>query len=457
MLENFFVVPAAAQRLRSCSLGVHLDAFCARLSDLGYRRPTIRDKLGVVADLTRWMAEEHLAVVDLDERRVDQFLDARRRRGRTCRGFRPTVLLLLEQMRSAGVMPTPVPAGDDSPMATLLTRYEGYLRRERALAESTIAGYLPFVRALVAERLDGGAACPDGLRPGDVRDFLLARVRRMAPKRAQYMATAVRSFLRFLFLRGANRTDLALAVPTVRQWRLASVPRHLPAREVERLLRACPRSSATGRRDRAILLLLARLGLRASEVIALELGDLRWREGEMIVRGKGLVRDRLPLLPEVGEALACYLKTDRPPARCRRVFLCRRAPHRGFAHPSTVSTIVARALVRAGLTPAMHGAHLLRHSLATAMVQRGASLAEIGQVLRHRSPTTPRRSTPSSTSMPCGMSHCPGRRSEVCDECAPRGPRNVPRPASGWAQSFSDQARPCAVSWSSSTARGRPS
>ena len=165
MLEDFFIVPAAAQRLRSCSLGVHLDAFCARLSDLGYRRPTIRDKLGVVADLTRWMAEEHLAVVDLDERRVDQFLDARRRRGRTCRGFRPTVLLLLEQMRSAGVMPTPVPAGDDSPMATLLTRYEGYLRRERALAESTIAGYLPFVRALVAERLDGGAACPTARAP----------------------------------------------------------------------------------------------------------------------------------------------------------------------------------------------------------------------------------------------------------------------------------------------------
>jgi integrase/recombinase XerD len=166
------------------------------------------------------------------------------------------------------------------------------------------------------------------------------------------------------------------------------VPRHLPAGDVERLLRACPRSSATGRRDRAILLLLTRLGLRASEVIALELGYLRRREGEMIVRGKGRVRDRLPLLPEVGEALARYLQKDRPPGSGRRVFLCRRAPHRGFAHPSTVSTIVARALARAGLTPATRGAHLLRHSLATAMVQRGASLAEIGQVLRHRSPNT---------------------------------------------------------------------
>jgi site-specific recombinase XerD len=189
-------------------------------------------------------------------------------------------------------------------------------------------------------------------------------------------------------MRSETRTDLSLAVPTVRQWRLASVPRHLSALDVERLLHSCDRSSATGRRDHAILLLLARLGVRASEVLALEIEDLHWRSGEVIIRGKGLVRDRLPLFPEVGKAIALYLKKDRPPASSRRVFLCRRAPHRGLGHPSTVSTIVARALARAGLASATRGAHLLRHSLATAMVRRGASLAEIGQVLRHRSPNT---------------------------------------------------------------------
>lgn len=388
MLEDFFIVPAAAQRLRSCALGVHLDGFCTQLADLGYRRATIRHKLWVATDLARWMVGAHLAVVDLDERRVEEFLSARRRRGRTYRGFRGTVLLLLDRLRSAGVVPTPVATCDDSPMAILLARYEEHLRRERALAESTIAGYLPFVRACVTERLDGGTARLDSLRPGDIRDFLLARVRRMVPKRAQYMGTALRSFLRFLFLRGETRTDLSLAVPTVRQWRLSSVPRHLPARDVRRLLRACDRSSATGRRDHAVLLLLARLGLRASEVVALDLDDVHWREGEIVVRGKGLVRDRLPMLPDVGKALSLYLRKDRPAGGSRRVFLCGRAPHRGFAHPSTVSTIVARALVRAGLAPAMRGAHLLRHSLATTMVRRGASLAEIGQVLRHRSPNT---------------------------------------------------------------------
>jgi site-specific recombinase XerD len=202
------------------------------------------------------------------------------------------------------------------------------------------------------------------------------------------MGTALRSFLRYLFMRGETTTDLALAIPMVRQWRLSSVPRHMPTRDVERLLRACDRASVTGRRDYAILLLLARLGFRASEVITLELDDLRWREGAIIVRGKGLIRDRLPLLPDVGKALALYLKKDRPASGCRRVFLCRKAPHRGFSHPSTVSTIVARALGRAGLSPVMRGAHLLRHSLATTMVRRGASLSEIGQVLRHRSQNT---------------------------------------------------------------------
>lgn len=389
MLEDFFVVPAAAQRVRSCVLGAHLDDFCSLLVDLGYAVPTIRHKLWVVTGLARWMAQEQLAVVDLDEGRVDKFIAVRRRRGRSCRGFHSTTLLLLERLRSGGVLPAPKPTRDESPTAALVTRYEGYLRQERALAEATISAYLPFVRDFIAERLDGGAARRDSLRPGDVRDFVLARVRRMAPKRAQYMGTALRSFLRSLFLLGETATNLALALPTVRQWRLSSVPRHLPARDVERLLRACDRSSATGRRDHAILLLLARLGLRASEVLALELGDLHWRAGEIVVRGKGLVRDRLPLLPDVGGALALYLRKDRPAGgTSRRIFLCRRAPLRGFAHPSTVSTIVARALVRAGLTPAMHGAHLLRHSLATAMVRRGASLTEIGQVLRHRSPNT---------------------------------------------------------------------
>lgn len=388
MLEDFFVVPAAAERLRDGVLGAHLDGFCAQLVERGYRRPTIRHALWVLSRLAAWMASTHVAVCDLDERRMDAFLDARRRRGRPWRRLRRALHQLLEWLRAADVLPAVATRAADAPKPTMLTRYEAHLRRERALAECTVAGYLIVAHELVAERLDGGAASAAALRPEVVHGFLLARVQRLSPKRAQYVGTALRSFLRFLFVRGEIETDLSLAVPTVRQWRLASVPRHLPADEVELVVRSCDRSTVTGRRDHAVLLLLARLGLRASEIVKLELDDVRWREAEIVVRGKGLVRDRLPLVADVGAALSAYVAKDRPTSSSRRLFLCVRAPHRGLGHSSTVSTIVACAIDRAGLTPATRGAHLLRHSLATTMVRRGASFSEIGQVLRHRSATT---------------------------------------------------------------------
>jgi len=195
----------------------------------------------------------------------------------------------------------------------------------------------------------------------------------------------LRSIGRFLWQRGAIDRDRAAGVPRVPDWRLATIPKYLSPEEVERVLQTCDRQTAIGRRDHAILLLLARLGLRAGEIIALELDDIQWRAGEILVRSsKRLSQDRLPLVAEVGEALATYLRRDRRPHAARRVFQCMKAPRRGFAHPSTVSTIVRRALVRAGLCPALKGAHLLRHSLATRMLRQGASLPEIGLVLRHR-------------------------------------------------------------------------
>jgi site-specific recombinase XerD len=202
------------------------------------------------------------------------------------------------------------------------------------------------------------------------------------------MVTALRSFLRFLLQRGEIDVDLAASVLTVADWRLSTVPKYLAAEEIERLLEALDRGTSTGRRDYAILLLLARLGLRAGEVVALELEDIDWRAGELNVRGKGLRHDRLPLLSEVGEALAAYLHTDRPKSPTRRVFLCMKAPCRGLAGPSTVTTIVRRALERAGLHPPTKGAHLLRHSLATGMLNHGASMAEVRELLRHRASAT---------------------------------------------------------------------
>jgi len=212
----------------------------------------------------------------------------------------------------------------------------------------------------------------------------------MSPKRAQLMVSALRSFFRFLLQQGEIATDLAACVPAVADWRLSTVPKYLGAEEVERLLSTCDQRTRIGRRDYAILMLLARLGLRAGEVVALELDDMDWRGGEIAVRGKGQRHDRLPLLQEVGEALAAYLRRDRPCGSTRRVFVRMRAPIRGFAGPQTISTIVRRALQRADLKVPAKGvaAHLLRHSLATGMLRRGASMAEIAEVLRHRTPST---------------------------------------------------------------------
>ena len=387
MLEDF-INRSAAERLRSGVFGDYVEELCGRLAALGYSPVTIQHQLVTVSALARWMADRGHAVTDLDEACVTEFIDTYRARGRTCRGLRRTGLTLLQQLRSVGVIKPPEIRRDDSPFAILLAQYEVYLRQERAITEGTASEYVKIARTFLSEGLRGARGSVESLSACHVRDFQLSQARQVAPKRAQYIGSALRSFLRFLFAHGEISADLAPAVLTVRQGQRLSVPRHMSPEDVERLLRSCDRSSATGRRNYAILLLLARLGLRASEVIALELDDLRWREAEIVVRGKGLIRDRLPLLSDVGEALVVYLKKDRPQGASRRVFLCRRAPHRGLGHPSTLSTIVRRALARAGLSPTNHGAHLLRHSLATTMVRRGASFAEIGQVLRHRSPNT---------------------------------------------------------------------
>jgi site-specific recombinase XerD len=273
-------------------------------------------------------------------------------------------------------------------LAALRRRYANHLEKERGLAAVTVAGYWPFIRRLVVERFGDGPIAVRELTPDDVARFLLRHARSGSPKVARLMATALRSFFRFLFQHGQTGSDLARAIPAVPEWRLAEVPKYLEPEEVERVVRACQRDTAVARRDHAIILLLARLGLRASEVIALELDDVDWRAGVLTVRGKGRSHDRLPLPADVGEALASYLRHHRPPCTTRRLFIRAKAPHRGFANPSSLSTIVARTLRRAGLRPESTGAHVLRHSLATGMLRSGASLDEIGEVLRHRTPET---------------------------------------------------------------------
>lgn len=385
MLDQFIESRETLRRLRSGVLGAHLDSFADHLAKCGYATATARSQLTLLGHFDQWMTRRRRVLGELNDELVDTFIHDRTRLGKLRRGDSMAAHRFLTHLRADGVIPAPTPVIDETPLARLQRQYEQSLVLERGLAPATVTQYCRFVRGFLSERFGKGPMDLRGLDVSMVTTFVVRHAPTMSPGQAKLMGTALRSIFQFLLHRGAIERDLAACVPRMAAWRLATLPKALRPDEVERLLQACDRQTSVGRRDQAVLLLLARLGLRAGEIVALELDDIHWRAGELTVRSsKRLPQDHLPLPREVGEALATYIRRDRPPHPTRRVFLCTKAPRRGFTGPSTVSTIVRRALARAGLCPARKGAHLLRHSLATRMLRHGASLPEIGQVLRHR-------------------------------------------------------------------------
>jgi integrase len=230
---------------------------------------------------------------------------------------------------------------------------------------------------------------PKAYRAANVRAFVVERLGRRSRCDTREAVTAIRSFLRFLVVEGRVRPGVEHCVPTVPQWRLSALPRYLEARDVERVVSSCDLTTGHGLRDHAILLFLSRLGLRAGDVVNMTLDDLDWKRATLRVRGKNRREAVLPLPHDVGGALLAYLKRGRPRSDSARVFLTVHAPTSPFASSSAISDIVRFALARAGVrNPPSRGAHLLRHSAATAMLRAGSSLDSIATVLRHRSPET---------------------------------------------------------------------
>jgi integrase/recombinase XerD len=318
----------------------HLASFAEHLIAQGYARKTRRAQLSLVRALNRWMVHRRIPLAGLDEHVGKAFLRARHARRR--RGAASTLGQLLTHLRVRGVILDPSPVVDESPRAQLERRYHDYLRVERGLATTTVQTYVWIARRFLTEQRDEAWSSLGTLSVTDVAAFIQRHAHAGSPGRAKMLVTALRALCRFLFQTGELGIDLSAAVPTVPDWRLATIPRSLTPEQVERLLTACDRRTATGRRDYAILLLLARLGLRAGEVVALELEDLHWRTGEVTIRGKkGLRHDRFPLPADVGAAVATYLR-ERPASAMRRVFLCMRAPRRSFQGPGAVTTIVVR-------------------------------------------------------------------------------------------------------------------
>lgn len=294
----------------------------------------------------------------------------------------------LKFLRHTGVIPPEKVRGRLSPVEHETQAFETYLRHERVLADATISYYVPFIRGFLADRFGKGRVTLSRLCAGDVVRFVQRQAPRLHLKRAKLLTTALRSFLRYARYRGEIALDLAAAVPVVANWSMTSIPRAIPAASVRQLLASMSRRTPTGRRDYAIMLLLARLGLRASEVAFLDLDDMDWETGQVSVRGKHGQRTALPLPTDVGAAITAYLRRGRPRSASRRVFLRARAPIGGFRGPSAIGSLVRQALVRADVSAPTTGAHQFRHALATQMLRHGASLTEIGEVLRHRRPQT---------------------------------------------------------------------
>lgn len=379
---------AAADEL-SCAgpLECCIKGFLAQLSRQGYAPTTIHAKCDLLADLNRWLEERQLPLAALDEHRLRQFRASRCRRGKMRRGDPATAQQLLQYLHEHGHVAPTAQAVDVHPAALVERDFEAFLRAERGLSTTTVVSYLTVARRFLHERFGRRALRLEQLRAQDLHRFVVREIQRVSRTHGKTVITALRSFMRFLLLRGAVQADLARALPGVATWRLSHLPRSLPPEQVERLLACCNRNSPSGTRDYAILLLLARLGLRGGEVLNMVLEDLDWERGELVVRGKGPRLERLPLPADVGAAVARYLCEVRPPCATRRVFVRMMAPYQDLEQ-SAVCCIVRRALARAGLDPECKGAHLLRHSLATNLLRRGASLSEIGQLLRHRQPTT---------------------------------------------------------------------
>ncbi|MCI0686630.1 MAG: tyrosine-type recombinase/integrase, partial [Sporichthyaceae bacterium] len=359
------------------------DGFQVLLAERGYQPSSVEKRLRPVAQLSRWLGEHRFGPKELTESVVEQFLDEVASGSRYRRRTAGSALRqLLGYMRRLEVVAVPEPVAPSGPDELLMAAFGDYLVRERGIwsTTTTVRDYQRVGRLFVsaAVRPAGGWS---GLTTAAVSQFVLGQCRDRSVRWGRLLVTALRWLLRFAYMEGHIGTDLSAAVPTVASWRGAGLPRAVDAAQVRRLLASCDRRSGAGRRDYAVLVLLARLGLRSGEVAALRCADVDWRDGQILVRGKADRQERLPLPCDVGQALAGYVCRGRPRRDNEHLFVQLRAPYTPLtAH--AVRAIVARAADRAGL--ARLGAHRLRHTVATDMLAAGAPLAEIASVLRHR-------------------------------------------------------------------------
>jgi site-specific recombinase XerD len=388
--EHYLSGSRLYRRLRDGSHGDLVEHYAARLVEVGLACQGTRRSLGLVGDLLSWIASSRSVLADLDERMVERYLRNRARKRSILPGDRLALKRFLSVLRDAGMI-VPAKPPQITAQDQIIAKFSDYLQRERGLAAGSINGYSPAIRRFLCEVCPADVDDLGKISRSDVVRYVERHARDGSPGSGKAMCWSLRAFLRYLHHKGLNRVPLAGCVPSIRQWKLANLPTYLSAEQVQNVLDGCDRASSIGRRDYAILMMLAKLGLRANEVATLTLDDIDWRSGEMRVRAKGRQRVGMPIPPDVGAAVVAYLRDGRPKSPCRKLFLRMRAPRLGFASHSAITVIAKTAVARAGIRGlARQGAHLFRHSLATELLRAGATLSEIGQLLGHKSHDTTR-------------------------------------------------------------------
>jgi len=387
MLETHLNSPVTRRRLRTGPAADHIDAFADWLHLQGYRPISIEAMLRSLAGWTDWMlatkftAQDLLPGFEACKMAIEVGRRVRYRRGPNDHSV-AVAAVFIRFLQHQGKLPVPVNPPSASDLWPMLGEFRSWMRQHRGLTETTLDVYQGILVGLLNVLGDDARA----YSAEALRAFVLDRARPHGIYRAKSIAVAVRSYVRFLGVTGRCPPGMEYAIPGFASWQLSSVPRFLVAEDVERLIGSCT-DDASGLRDRAVLLLLARLGLRASEVAQLKFTDIDWRNGSITVCGKGRRQDSLPLPQEVGNAILIYLTQGRPSLRVSEVFTSVVAPFRALTR-AAVTHIVRSALRRAGVKAPINGAHVLRHSAATTMLRQGASLAAVGAVLRHRCPMT---------------------------------------------------------------------
>lgn len=384
-MTKFYTDPQLPQNMYQGPLGSVIPAYAALLGQQGYTQLSAIQQLRFLADLNQWLQLQRFQVTDITWPAMHRYLRYRHQRLRPRRDDASILSKLLHLLRTEGLLPKEAPPSLNNPHHRVEQDFDRYLAEERGLSIATRINYRFFVQKFLPAQFGSKPVLFSALHAKDVIRFIHNQAPHLSPKRAGLMVSALRAFLRYLRHRGDIDIDLAACVPAIANWQLSSLPKFLQPHQVRQILSQCDRRTAKGRRDYAILLLLSRLGLRACEIVSLTLDDINWQAGEITIQGKANRSARLPLPPDVGQALAVYLKKDRPTCSSRHVFIRLKAPRRGFANSIAISTIVARSIKKAGIDCPHKGAHLFRHTLATQMLRQGACLADIAHLLRHRS------------------------------------------------------------------------